>query len=196
MPPAQAPKPDAAALFFPRHRGDSWEMKETVDGHAHRVTFTARGAASDDAAGPFYIDMMRDGQLVQSEGYRQDEHGVYRVAAGPGAAGKIEPPMPMLRLPFKAPSAWRWRGALKDADGETPAEATFKLTGPELLNTPSGSFQAYRLEQTFILRPPEGLQTVRNEQWLAPGVGLVKQVTDDGVQKTVAELTKHNVGQP
>ncbi|MCC6729385.1 MAG: hypothetical protein IT208_08600 [Chthonomonadales bacterium] len=186
---------DAAALLYPRHTGDWWELREKVGSETHTVRLAVEPATAPTTETAFDVATTRDGARVQTERYTVTDEGVFRVAAGQEAAARIVPPMPVLRLPFSAGARWTWRGALVDAVGSLPAEATFHLTGPEKVEVPAGSFQAYRLDQEFTLQSPEGPQTVANRQWLVPKVGLVKQTTDDGKAPATAELMKFRVAE-
>jgi hypothetical protein len=203
--PAPAPAPevkeppkasfDAAALFFPHSPGDTWEMTAGMDGTPVAFTLTAQAEPGEPGKTTFAIETKRDGVTAQREVYRADETGVYRIAAGPEGKDRIVPPMPVLKLPWEIGSKWEWKGVLQQAAGGIPAEATFKLSGPEALKTPARDFpEVYRLDQKITLTLPEGRQVYTNTQWLAPKVGLVKQVTDDGAQKIVGELTSYSVG--
>jgi hypothetical protein len=138
--------------------------------------------------------MQRDGVAVQEEGYTVDEQGVHRMAAGPKGEYQIQPPMTMLKLPFATGSEWAWEGVMLTGDGATSASAKFRLDGPELVKTPAGSFQAYRLEQTFTAKLPEGDAVVKNTQWFAPHTGLVKVVYGEGADQVVGELIAFRPG--
>lgn len=146
---------------------------------------------SEGEKSSFSIEMKRDGAVVQREEYTADKTGVYRVAYGENASAKTEPPMPILKLPLATDSSWDWKGVFKDRAGEIPGEARFKLTGPELVKIGTGSYQAYRVDQTITLKDPRGSQVMKNTLWFTPKIGIVKQVTGEGAESVVVELTRY-----
>src|SRR5437016_12211309 len=79
-PPSVAAKPepalDAAALLFPRHAGDVWEMDAKAGDATYHFTLTA--IAEPASAAGISIEMNRDGLPVQRETYTADDKGVYR----------------------------------------------------------------------------------------------------------------------
>ena len=198
-PPAQpevraTPSPTQADLLFPHGAGDTWEMDVTAGLDRFRLRLTVSEVSAEEGVTLFTVRTDRDGKAVQSERYRIDRSGVVRTACGPDGAETIEPPMPMLKLPFAVGKTWSWAGATVGAGGPEPAKATFELSGPERVKSGVGDHQAYVVTQRFTLGGPGGIETLTNTQWLAPGLGLVRQVMDDGSQRVVSELVGCRVG--
>lgn len=196
-PPPKAPPPkpgeDEAALLVPHKVGSVWEFTVRAGGQTYKFSQRVVEEKSEGEKSLFSIEMKRDGTTVQREEYTADKTGVYRVAYGENASAKVEPPMPILKLPLAADSFWEWKGVFKDSTGETPGRARFKLTGPELVKAGTDSHQAYRVDQAITLNDPRGYQVIKNTLWFTPKIGIVKQVTGEGAESVVVELTRHKV---
>ncbi len=194
-PPAapSGPAPSPADELYPRHVGDKWEMARTAGIDAETITTTVLGSRTELGMTAFTMETRGAGGLQQTEGYLADDTGVYRVSTGPDGSGRIEPRMPMLRLPFKPSDSWAWQGELVGGGAATKAKAKFYLKPQETVKTKAGEFKAYRWKQLLTLELPEGAQTIETTMWLAPGVGLVKQETTDATGLTSAELTRYQV---
>lgn len=195
-PPAQPPAaaaPTMAEMLWPRQPGDTWEMARTTDAGSDTLLVQVTGSRTDAGITAFTVDTRRGNEVLQSEGYVADASGVSRVSAGADGGGQIDPPMPMLRLPFKPSDAWAWQGRFLAGATETRAKAKFYLKPPEPVRTKAGLFQAYKLVQVLTLDLPGGAQTIQTTMWLAPGVGLVKQETSGAGSHTSAELIRYQV---
>jgi len=193
--PAAAPAVAVASVeqLFPHGNGDTWEMARTLGGKSDKVLLTVTGSTEAAGVCSFSVETQSNGGLLQAEGYVADSSGLYRVSVGVDKSGRVEPRMPVLRAPIKPGDTWEWKGKLSGGGSPVTGSGQFALAGPEKVKTPAGEFDAYRLDQTLKLNAGGGLQVVKSTQWLAPKVGLVKQVTDDGAQRTSAELTKYAV---
>lgn len=137
----------------------------------------------------FVLETARDGVPVLRECYSRDRTGVYREAYGPTGTWRITPPMPMLPLPLRPGSKWTWTGKLAEPDGAQKATATCSVTGPSLVHSKAGSFQAYEVAQQIRMGGADS-ETVVNRLWLAPKVGLVRQMTESGGSRTVVDLVR------
>jgi hypothetical protein len=200
QPPVAVEKPapekqDEAALFFPWHPGDKWEMDARSGPDTYKFELTATVEHEIDGKKTRFIEMKRDGQTVQSEGYIADDAGIHRIAFGPDGKGRIEPPMTVLKLPLKTGDEWDWKGKFKSEDGSVDGEARFKVNKLESIKSPAGTFFAFRVDQTISQITPEGRNETVNKQWFAPKNGLVKQETTTGDSTVSAELTKHTAVQ-
>jgi len=200
VPPPAAPAQQAdagpeseIAALFPLQSGGLWKMDATSDGQTYQFTLRVSEEKTNDAGKTvYYVVMQRDGEIVQHEGYTIDAEGIYRVAFGPNGAGKIDPPLPVVKTPLESGATWRWKGVFLSEDGSMPGEAMCSLSGPEPVTTTAGRFDAYRVDQQITVTQPDGSKyATTNTQWFASGVGPVKQITFDGEQRTTAELTDY-----
>lgn len=186
------PTPDLAALIYPHAQGDTWQMRMSGEAETHLVTLTVLPAQAGEPTG-FRLETKRDGIVVARDRYTADEHGVYLSAQGYPGETRVEPPMPILKLPMVAGTTWAWKGAFKAAGGAVPAEATFTVAGPEGVDTPAGAFQAYRVEQKLTFRAKTGRLVSTTTQWLAPKVGLVKQTVETPETRGEAVLVSYRL---
>jgi hypothetical protein len=182
-----------AELLWPRHPGDTWQLATATDAGVDTVVVQVAGSRTDAGMTAFTVETKRGNEVLQSEGYIADDAGISRVSTGADGTGRIDPPMPMLRLPFKPADAWTWKGRLISGTTETKASAKFFLKPPEPVQTKAGRFQAYKLVQLLTLELPTGAETLQTTMWLAPGVGLVKQQTDGPGSHASAELIRYQV---
>jgi hypothetical protein len=160
-----------------------------------KLTLSIATAAPNGArSGPdrFYLITRRGEEVIQRDGYLADEKGLSFVSSGVPDLSRIEPPMPILRLPVAAGDHWDWKGKFKSAAGDLDADATFLVAGPEKTVTPAGAFDAFKVEQRLVVHAAPDVVTTTT-LWLAPGVGLVKQVIETPDHKGEALLSAYNV---
>jgi hypothetical protein len=188
----EPPKPDGIALYFPHQLGDSWQMvmkgeetREKLD-----LSIATGGAGSDPKR--FYLITRRGNDVIQRDGYLADDKGLNFVSSGVPDLSRIEPPMPILRLPVTAGDHWEWKGRFKSAAGGLDADALFTISGPEKTVTPAGTFDAFKVEQRVVVHASPDVLTTTT-LWLAPHVGLVKQVIETPDHKGEATLSAFKV---
>ncbi|MBI2898982.1 MAG: hypothetical protein HYY17_02245 [Planctomycetes bacterium] len=101
------------------------------------------------------------------------------------AGGKrvFRPPMPLLPRPLHTDSLWSWRGTVEEEGAATEWSLEFRVTTVESLTTPAGTFSSFRVEAAGT----RGSAPVREVEWYALGVGLVKR--DAGGESWI--LRKH-----
>ena len=179
--------------LFPRVLETTWELDRKVAEERERLVMRVTAVAEEEELSTFAIETERDGKVVQSEGYVVDSTGVYRATSGQYGAARIEPRMPVLPADAKPGSSWNWSGAFVEGENTVAAAARFRLLPAEKVVTKAGTFDAYKLEQVITIGG--GSAPTRNTMWLAPGVGMVKQVTDDGITRVEAELVKYKMGE-
>lgn len=190
-PTVEKPKPDEVALLFPHHNGDHWEMTVKGEEGAHKITLVAEARGER----VFSIGTLRDGKQIAHDTYRVDPEGVYFVSSDLPALTRIEPPLPLLKRPLRTDSAWKWTGVFKSAQGNTPAEADIKVTGPDMTTTPAGTFPAYRITQKVTLKATGGNVVSTTEQWVAPNIGLIRQTTENPYRKGEVVLDAYKVSE-
>ncbi|MBY0460989.1 MAG: DUF3108 domain-containing protein, partial [Gemmataceae bacterium] len=90
--------------------------------------------------------------------------GVFRTQS---AGTVMDPPLALVRTPFRAGDTWAFNTAGLDG--------TKKVLGVEAVKVPAGTFDAVRIETDYTT----GGVRRKSEAWYAPGVGLIK-LTEDG----------------
>lgn len=180
--------------LYPRESGATWVLRETVGDEVHKIVIRCLGEKKQEGQSLFFYEIERDGQAALTEGYTQDAKGIHRTSAGQEGGGTIDPPMTMLALPLQPGLVRQWSGSISEGTASSVAEATLKLSGPEPVTTPAGSYRAYRLDQEFNLGEKGVGGKVSTQQWLAPGVGLVRQDTFDGEVRSSAVLERYRPG--
>jgi hypothetical protein len=127
------------------------------------------------------LQSLQDGKPIQHETYLVTQAEVRRSRSGSNGNTAIEPPIPVLKLPLEAGKRWTWEGRLSEAGKTRPASAVFHVAAKESLKTPAGEFETFRVGMSMSVGPAEkDRQTQQNGStiWYAPGVGIVKQLTD------------------
>jgi len=199
-PPPEKPLPwseeGELSSLFPCTVGSVWEYTAQTGGQKYKYTQKVVAEKTEGGKTLFTIEMKRDGSIVQQEIYSIDKTGIYRVAFGENASGKIIPPMPILKLPLTTGNSWLWKGAFLENNGQTQTGGVISslLSGPEPVKIGTKGYQAYRVEQSILLSDAQNSQRTKNTIWFAPNVGIVKQVTGEGIESVVAELIKYNEG--
>ncbi|HEX3086945.1 MAG TPA: hypothetical protein VHP99_20565, partial [Pyrinomonadaceae bacterium] len=89
-----------------------------------------------------------------------------------------------LKNPLTSGDSWTWKG--KGMMGLDIDESN-EVTGPETVTVPAGRFEAMKVTTKVV----QGGAPVTKTYWYAPGVGLVKSMTDTGAVKSTTELLEH-----
>src|ERR1044071_2182295 len=96
-----------------------------------------------------------------------------------------EPARQYLKSPLTVGAKWTWKG--KSATGADVTEIN-EVVGPEMVTTPAGRFRAMKV----VSRVREGDAGVTRTTWYAPGVGLVKTLTEAPPLKYGAQLADYS----
>ena len=188
-----AKESEIPADLSPHLVGSAWSYRETAGDQNNLVELKAEKGLKPEEFG---IVTSRNGEVVLRETYQMTATSLLRNAAGFPVIGKIVPPMPVLHLPPTANETWNWIGEIVYPDGSFKGNATFTLHDLELVETPAGSFKAYRVSQDFTLNVSGAKQQATSIQWYAPGVGVIKMENGGGDQKTQATLKSYKLTKP
>jgi hypothetical protein len=112
--------------------------------------------------------------------------GVFQLSCGfklAHAKAGFDPPLCLLKLPHRPEDCWHW----EFPEGRGP---THTPRGAEVVEVPAGRFRAVRVDS----EPAGGGEGFRETHWYAPGVGLVKAVSDDGSGPVTCVLTSFTPG--
>jgi hypothetical protein len=114
------------------------------------------------------------------------EKGVFRVAS---AGRELPVPIPMLKLPGKPGDTWTYEPDTGGGGG--PArKTTYRMGREEEVEVPAGKFKALRVESEQEL----GANLFRSTLWYAPGVGLVKSLTNTNGHERIQVLKSFTPG--
>lgn len=120
-----------------------------------------------DTAIPARLVRKEEGDTVRFEILAADERveeEVYRVSAREfalrAAAGEtFEPPVPLLRFPFRIGDRWSWQGTIESGGRRREASAAIETAG-EKLELSTGSFETLRVRVDFAM-PSGGPEPAR-----------------------------------
>jgi hypothetical protein len=174
--------------YFPLNVGDSWKYRST----------TADGKQSD-----FTIKVLNEAKengntlyLVETVSTFQPIHDWYSKPSGwvlmhrqeyvkSGQKAEYQPTKQFLKNPLTSGDSWTWKG--KGMMGLDIDESN-EVSGPETVTVAAGKFEAMKVTTKVV----QGGAPVTKTYWYAPGVGLVKSMTDTGAVKSTTELIEHS----
>ena len=175
--------------YFPLRTGNSWRYQST----------TADGKQSD-----FSIKVLSEEKtggetqyLVETVSTFQPIHDWYSKPAGwvllnkeeyakAGTTSEFQPARQLLKNPLTSGDSWSWKG--KGMMG-IAIDETNEVSGPDTVSIAAGTFTAMKV----TTKVNQGGAAVTKTYWYAPGVGLVKSMTDTGSVKSNTELVEYNV---
>ena len=174
--------------YFPLRVGDSWKYRST----------TADGKQSE-----FSIKVLSEEKengntlyLVETVSTFQPIHDWYSKPTGwvlmhrqeyvkTGSKAEYQPTKQFLKNPLASGDSWHWKG--KGMMGLEIDESN-QVSGPETVSVTAGKFEAMKVMTNVI----QGGTPVTKTYWYAPGVGLVKSMTDTGSVKSTTELLEYS----
>jgi hypothetical protein len=174
-----APDAPASGDLFPIVPGENRVRVYTCSGHILGKLETSFGAHERLASGDYVVYELRGrvfatsaARTIAREWLRADEHGVLCGQRQEGAVTAVlDPPQRFLDFPLEVGKRWSWKGT---ANG-LPCESTSLVTGRERLVLPIGTIEdAWRIDTVTLGRKGDKLE---RSIWLAPGLGLVQEVS-------------------
>jgi hypothetical protein len=175
--------------YFPLSAGNSWKYQSTTaDGKQSEFTVKVLNEEKENG-NPLY--------LVETVSTFQPIHDWYSKPSGwvlmhkeeyvkAGTKSEFQPTKQLLKNPLTSGDSWTWKG--KGMMG-IAIEETNEVAGPETVSVPAGKFTAMKVTTKVI----QGGAPVTKTYWYAPGVGLVKSMTDTGSVKSNTELLDYTV---
>ena len=177
--------------YFPLGVGNTWKYRST----------TADGKQSE-----FSIKVLNEEKengntlyLVETVSTFQPIHDWYSKPTGwvlmhrqeyvkTGSKAEYQPTKQFLKNPLTSGDSWHWKG--KGMMGLEIDESN-QVSGPETVSVTAGKFEAMKVMTSVV----QGGAPVTKTYWYAPGVGLVKSMTDTGAVKSTTELLEYTVNQ-
>lgn len=175
--------------YFPLRVGDSWMYRSTTaDGKQSEFTIKVLSEEKENGD-PLY--------LTETVSSFQPIHDWYSKPNGwvllhreeyvkTGAKSEFQPTRQLLKNPLVSGDSWTWKG--KGMMGIEIDESN-EVAGPEAVSVAAGKFTAMKVTTKVI----QGGAPVTKIYWYAPGVGLVKSMTDTGAVKSNTELLEYSV---
>jgi hypothetical protein len=169
-------------LYYPTRIGDTrvYEVR-TPGGLVDEYVNTVTKVENKDGVAHVTLGIVDRGETSLWAEVDVSAGGVVRRTA---AGQKMEPPEPVVKLPFKAGETWTYQK--KSPGGGRTARKTFTLVAEEEVEVPAGKFQAIRIDEEW----ESNRGHVRSSQWHAPGVGLVKMTTVEGTTEMSTYVLK------
>ena len=175
-----------AGDYFPLRVGDSWTYRNDED----ESEFTVKVLGEEKQAGGSVVYQVEKLAGVRIHSWYAKTPGWVLVLreANPEQEGievKHEPPRQFLKNPLTAGEKWRWSG--KGMTGNDVLEIN-TVAGPEVVTTPAGRFRAMKV----VSRVTDGDAAVTRTTWYAPGVGLVKTLTETPTLQYGSQLADYS----
>lgn len=166
--------------YYPLKKGHKWTyIVSRVDGKGKKFTQEVTVPGKDKYKGKEYTILEQQDKRGKVRSFCiKDTTGVYWKKIGaskkftPEASSIFTPPIPILRLPLKAGTEWKWKGNLKIAFINKKITMTCKVVAEEEIKVPAGKFKCLKIH----------IHQIRNEEvsneygWYAPGIGQIKYI--------------------
>ena len=175
--------------YFPLRTGNSWMYQSTTaDGKHSEFTIKVLNEATENGDTQYLVETVSTFQPI---------HDWYSKPSGwvllhkeeyvkSGTKGEFQPTRQLLKNPLADGDSWTWKG--KGMMG-LDIEESNRVSGPETVSVPAGKFSAMKVTTQVV----QGGSPVTKTYWYAPGVGLVKSITDTGSVKSNTELVEYSV---
>jgi hypothetical protein len=184
--PAAAAEVDAD--YFPLKEKLSWTYTAAYQlplGANGTTTATTQITGTEKINDRVYFKMLNKVAIrsqVEVLYYRKSDEGIYRVLGGDEAAGES------LFLPAKPKVGDTWEGKLGKA------KLTYKAVATESIRSADGKEYANCLKITITGRAGGLAGNINDEQWFAPGVGVVRKIIRRSFLQTDAMLKEFDKG--
>lgn len=174
--------------YFPLPVGAKWKYRSTT-GEGKQSEFTINVLKEESEGGNTL-------SLVETVSTFQPIHDWYSKPSGwvvmhreeyvkAGTKADFQPPRQLLKNPLTNGDTWSWKGkGMMGLDVDESSQAS----GPETVSVPAGTFEAMKVTSKVV----QGGASVSKTYWYAPGVGLVKSITDTGAVKSSTELLEYS----
>lgn len=173
---APVPKAKPAELYFPTVEGTKLVTRMTFGEETSESTGTITKVVEKD--GVYTVTSSRDvGGRESNLVYEVSGKGVFLVSSNGQEKAELRP---VIKLPAKEGDTWTTE---QPKPGGGVITITYIVGKVEEVTVPAGTFKAI----TVALETNLGGRVTKANSWYAPGVGLVKRVTEGEVER-VQEL--------
>ena len=174
--------------YFPLHVGDSWKYRSTTaDGKQSEFSIKVLSEEKENGNPMFLVETVSTFQPIHDwyskpQGWVLMQRQEYMKT---GMKAEYQPTRQFLKNPLTSGDSWQWKG--KGMMGVDIDESN-EVAGPENVSVPAGNFKAMKVTTKVV----QGGAPVTKTYWYAPGVGMVKSMTDTGSVKSTTELLEHS----
>ncbi len=174
--------------YFPLRVGDTWKYRSTTaDGKQSEFSIKVLNEEKENGNTLYVVETVSTFQPIH-DWYSKPSgwvlmHRQEYVKAGNKA--EYDPTKQFLKNPLTSGDSWHWKG--KGMMGLEIDESN-DVSGPETVSVPAGKFEAMEVMTKVV----QGGAPVTKTYWYAPGVGLVKSMTDTGSVKSTTELLEYS----
>lgn len=173
--------------YFPLSVGDSWKYRSTTaDGKQSEFTIKVLNEEKENGNTQYLVETVSTFQPIHDWYSKPGGWVLMHRQEYVKTALKTEyqPTKQFLKNPLTSGDSWKWKGkGMMDLEIDESNE----VSGPEAVSVPAGSFEAMKVMTKVV----QGGAPVTKTYWYAPGVGLVKSMTDTGSVKSTTELIAH-----
>ena len=173
--------------YFPLSVGDSWKYRSTTaDGKQSEFTIKVLSEAKESGNTLYLVETVSTFQPIH-DWYSKPSGWVLmhrQEYVKTGNKAEYQPTKQFLKNPLTSGDSWTWKG--KGMMGLEIDESN-EVSGPETVSVAAGKFEAMKVMTKVV----QGGVPVTKTYWYAPGVGLVKSMTDTGSVKSTTELIAH-----
>lgn len=172
--------------YFPLKVGDSWTYRNDEDESEFTVKVLGEEKQSDGTI--LYQVERLAGVRIHSWYAKAQGWVLVEREANPEQEGinvKHDPARKFLKNPLVAGEKWRWSG--KGMTGADVLEIS-TVEGPQVVTTPAGRFRAMKV----VSKVTDGDAAMTRTTWYAPGVGLVKTLTETPTLRYGSELADYS----
>src|SRR5438552_16414671 len=174
--------------YFPLNVGNSWRYRSTTaDGKQSEFTIKVLNEEKENGNTLYLVETVSTFQPI---------HDWYSKPSGcvlmhrqeyvtSGSKAEYQPTKKFLKNPLMSGDSWHWQG--KGMMGVEIDESN-NVSGPETVSVPAAKFEAMKVTTKVI----QGGAPVTKTYWYAPGIGLVKSMTDTGSVKSTTELLEYS----
>jgi uncharacterized protein DUF3108 len=171
--------------YFPLSAGDSWKYEYTApDGKKYELTTRVLNEENESGNTLYRVETVKTDDWYSKPTGSVVLHREQELSFSLDT--EFKPAKQFLKNPLANGDSWHWEGkGMLGAD----AEEANSVSGPETVTVPAGKFIAMKVT-TMVVQA--SIRETRIK-WFAPGVGLVKSMSDAGDDKTTTELLEYNV---
>ena len=173
--------------YFPLSVGDSWKYRSTTaDGKQSEFTIKVLSEAKESGNTLYLVETVSTFQPIH-DWYSKPSGWVLmhrQEYVKTGNKAEYQPTKQFLKNPLTSGDSWKWKGTGMMG---LEIDESNEVSGPETVSVAAGKFEAMKVMTKVV----QGGVPVTKTYWYAPGVGLVKSMTDTGSVKSTTELIAH-----
>jgi len=173
--------------YFPLTVGDSWKYRSTTaDGKQSEFTIKVLNEEKENGHTLYLVETVSTFQPIH-DWYSKPSGWVLmhrQEYVKTGNKAEYQPTKQFLKNPLTSGDSWKWKGTGMMG---LEIDESNEVSGPETVSVAAGKFEAMKVMTKVV----QGGAPVTKTYWYAPGVGLVKSMTDTGSVKSTTELIAH-----